>query len=154
MGCLSLNLNLFSDNLLCGGGGNLRLNRDSGGHLGGHLLNGCLILLCLLLDWQGLLGVERDCRVLGCKIGLRLGKDLTGGLRCRLHLGRHRRKVLFNCSILDSGLVLGQCGPFLGLLSEEACLIDGLLHRLVANLVLALLLVYLVCLWVKLCRHQ
>ena len=148
-----LSLNLFSDNLLCGSCGNLRLNRDSGGHLGGHLLNGCLILLCLLLDWQGLLGVERDCRMLGCKIGLRLGKDLTGGLRSRLHLGRHGRKILFNCGlgILDSRLVLGQCGPFLGLLSEEACLIDGLLHRLVTNLVLACLHGCLGCLWVKLC---
>ena len=78
--------------------------------------------------------------MLGCKVGLRLRKDLTGGLRGRLHLGRHRRKILFDCGvgILGSGLVLGQRGALLGeLLGEEACLIDGLLHGLVPHLVLA-----------------
>lgn len=154
LGCL--NLNLFSNNLLCGSGGNLRLNRNSGGHLGGHLLHGCLILLYLLLKWHGLLGIERDCSVLGCKIGLRLGKDLTGRLRGRLHLGSHRRKIMFNCGvdILASRLVLGQCGPLLGVLGEETRLIDGLLHWLVSYLVLARLLGYLGCLWVKLCGHH
>ena len=150
LGCLGLNL--FSDSLLCGSGGNLRLNRNSGG----HLWLGCLILLYLLLNWHGLLGIERGYLVLGCKIGLWLGKDLTGWLRGRLHLRRHRRKILFDCGmdIVASRLVLGHSGSLLGLLGEEARLIDGLLHWLVRNLVLAGLLGYLGCLWVKLCGHQ
>ena len=107
--CLSLDL--LTDNLLCRSGGNLRLSRNSGGHLGGNLRNGCLILLCLLLNWYGLIGGERGCCLLGCKIGLWLGKDLTSGLRSRLNLGRHRRKILFNCGmgILASRMVLGHC---------------------------------------------
>ena len=109
-----------------------------------------------MLNWHGLLGIERGYLVLGCKIGLWLGKDLTGRLSSRLHLGRHRRKILFNCGvgIVASRLVLGQSGSLLGLLGQEARLIDGLLHWLVANLVLAGLLGYLGCLWVKLCGHQ
>ena len=108
LGCLGLNLNLISDKLLCGSGGNLRLNRNSGGHLGGHLRHGCLILLYMLLNWHGLLGVKRGYRVLGCKVGLWLGKYLTGRLRGSLHLWRHRRKILFDCGMRNfaSRLVL------------------------------------------------